>query len=64
MISAMLLVASTAIGAKLEETYDHTFDVRPGALFSLENTNGRIAIHSWDQAKIRVIGRKSVSSTI
>jgi DUF4097 and DUF4098 domain-containing protein YvlB len=62
MISAMLLVASAAAAATLEETYDRTFDVRPGALFALENTNGHITIQSWDQPRIRVIGHKKVES--
>jgi Putative adhesin len=62
MISAMLLVASAAAATTLEETWDRSFDVRPGALFALENTNGHITIRSWDQARIRVIGHKKVES--
>jgi len=58
----MLFVAAAAAATTLEETYDRTFDVRPGALFALENTNGHITIRSWDQARIRVIGHKKVES--
>lgn len=59
---ALLLVAAAAVGATLDESYDRTFDVRPGALFALENTNGRITIRSWDQPRVRVIGHKRVES--
>src|SRR2546428_11191118 len=59
---ALLFVAVAAVGATLDETYDRTFDVRPGALFALENTNGRITIRSWDQPRVRVIGHKRVES--
>src|SRR5438094_10608494 len=59
---ALLLVAAAAVGATLDETYDRTFDVRPGALFALENTNGRITIRSWDQPRVRAIGHTRVAS--
>lgn len=59
---ALALVSSIASAATLTETFDRTFDVKAGAKFSLENTNGRITVRSWDQPKIRVRGEKRVES--
>ena len=54
------LVALTASASTLEETFDHTYDVPLGARLSLANVNGRITIHSWDQARVRVHADKVV----
>jgi Putative adhesin len=60
LLSATLLLATTAGAAELSETIDRTFDVRAGAEFVLSNVNGRITISSWDQSKVRVIAHKEV----
>jgi DUF4097 and DUF4098 domain-containing protein YvlB len=59
------IIATTALAANastLDETFDRTFDVRPGAVFALTNTNGRIIVRAWDQPKIRVHAVKHVES--
>ena len=53
-IAVALTVASTASADKLQETFDRTVDVRSGAAISLENTNGRIVVTSWDQPRVRI----------
>jgi hypothetical protein len=57
-----LTLAGTASADKLQETFDRTVDVRSGASISLENTNGRIAVTSWDQAKVRIHAIKKADS--
>jgi len=61
-LPALLLIATAAAGSTLEATFDRTFDVRPGSLFALSNTNGRITIRAWDQPRIRVHAVKRVES--
>lgn len=56
----VLLSATAAGAATLEATFDRTFDVRPGILFALNNTNGRITIRSWDQPRVQVHAVKRV----
>lgn len=60
LLSATILLATTAGAAELSETIDRTFDVRAGANVVLSNVNGRITIGSWDQPRVRVIARKEV----
>jgi DUF4097 and DUF4098 domain-containing protein YvlB len=58
-----ILLFSTAAGAAtLEATFDRKFEVRPGILFALNNTNGRITIRSWDQQRVQVHAVKRVES--
>src|SRR5205809_7277301 len=59
---AALALSSAAYATTLEETFDRTFEVRPGLRFTLENTNGHITVRSWDQAKVRVRAEKRVES--
>ncbi len=59
---AILLCTTAAGAATLEAAFDRTFDVRPGILFALNNTNGRITIHSWDQPRVQVHALKHVES--
>lgn len=62
VIAALLTLATAAIHAEtLSQTIDKTFDVRPGATFSLDNVNGHVNITSWDQPRIRVHAVKTVS---
>lgn len=57
-----LALAASAAASTLQETIDRTFDVRPGARFTLENTNGHINVKSWDEARVRVVAQKRVES--
>jgi hypothetical protein len=57
---ATLFITAGAAAATLTETIDRTFDVRPGALVSLSNVNGRIAVESWNQPRVRVVAHKQV----
>lgn len=59
---AVLALAATASATTLTETFDRTFDVRPGANFTLENTNGHMTVRSWDQPRVRVVAEKRVES--
>ncbi len=62
-IAALLALTSlTATATTLEETLDRTFDVRPGSLVFLSNQNGRIAVRSWDQPRVRVLAMKRVQA--
>jgi hypothetical protein len=63
-IAAALLISSAAVAhaSKLEETFDKTYDVRPGANFSLENTNGRVTIHGSNDGRVHIHALKSVES--
>ncbi|HEY8130355.1 MAG TPA: DUF4097 family beta strand repeat-containing protein [Thermoanaerobaculia bacterium] len=64
-VLALLAVLMTVISAgaeTLQANFDRTFDVRPGTLFALNNTNGHITIRSWDQPRIQVHAVKKVES--
>ncbi len=56
-------IAAIANAATLKETVDRTFHVRPGATVTVDNVNGRIAVASWDQPRIRVQAEKVVERT-
>ena len=59
----LALTALTASATTLEETFDRTYDVHPGAVLSLANVNGHITIQSWDQPRIRVHAEKRVKGS-
>jgi DUF4097 and DUF4098 domain-containing protein YvlB len=61
--AALALFAVTASATTLEETFDRTYDVRPGALLSLANVNGHITIHAWDQPRVRIHADKRVEAS-
>jgi len=61
-LSPILLTASAASATTLTGTFDRTFDVRPGTLFALDNTNGHITIRSWDQSRVQVHATRKVES--
>src|SRR5256885_10591699 len=44
--AALLLLAGTAQASSLEQPFDKTYDIRPGALISLDNTNGAVEIRA------------------
>src|SRR5437667_5179712 len=55
------LFALSASASSLQETFDRTYDVRPGAQLSLANLNGRITVHAWDQPRVRIVADKRVN---
>jgi len=55
-------VAAGANAATLNETFDRTFDTKPGGVLVLSNINGRITIHASDDAKIHLHAEKRVES--
>ena len=59
---ATAALAMTASAETLRETFDKTFEVKSGQSFSLENTNGHIAVRSWDQPRVRIVAEKRVES--
>ena len=63
LLTAILTIAAAAASAStLDQAFDRTFDVRPGAVFSLTNTNGHITVRAWDQPRVRVHAVKHVES--
>ncbi|MBV8544589.1 MAG: hypothetical protein JO088_07565, partial [Acidobacteria bacterium] len=63
LLTAILAIAAAAANAStLDQAFDKTFDVRPGAVFSLTNTNGHISVRAWDQPRVRVHAVKHVES--
>src|SRR5438270_3065876 len=63
LLTAILTIAAAAANAStLDQAFDRTFDVRPGAVFSLTNTNGHITVRAWDQPRVRVHAVKHVES--
>jgi len=61
-VSTIFLTAAASGAATLQGNFDRTFDVRPGILFALDNTNGHITVRSWDQPRIQVHALKKVES--
>lgn len=59
---ALVVIASSAAAGTLEQPFDKTYDVRPGALVALGNTNGRIVVRSWDQPKVKVHAMRRAES--
>src|SRR5436190_17884800 len=59
----LALIALTASASTLEQSFDQTYDVRPGASLSLANVNGRITIRSWDQPRVRIHAVKRVQGS-
>lgn len=49
-----ILMAASAGAATFEGTFDRTFDVRPGTLFTLDNMNGRVIVRAWNEPRVRV----------
>jgi DUF4097 and DUF4098 domain-containing protein YvlB len=63
VLLALALISSSAVyGDTLTETFDRTFNVRPGTQFELENVNGKVAVTSWDQPRVRIQAVKKVQS--
>ncbi len=62
LIGAVVLAALPCGAATLQGTFDRTFSVRPGTLFSLNNENGRIVIRTWDRASVQAHAAERVES--
>jgi DUF4097 and DUF4098 domain-containing protein YvlB len=60
---ALAFLAVTASATTLEEKFDRTFDVRPGARVALANVNGNITIRAWDQPRVRIQAQKKVHAS-
>jgi DUF4097 and DUF4098 domain-containing protein YvlB len=59
---AIVFAAATAGAATLDQTFDRTYDVRPGARLVLDNVNGRVIVTAWNQPRIRVRAEQHVES--
>ena len=59
---ALLFAAATAGATTLDQVFDRTYDVRPGARVSIENVNGRITVMAWNQPRVRVRAEQHVES--
>lgn len=46
--------AGTALADKVQESFDRMIDLRAGSPVSIDNTNGRIVVTSWDQPRVRI----------
>lgn len=62
MFLLVLACATVAAAGTLDETIDRTIDVRPGALLKLDNQNGSITLHAWDQPRVRIHAVKRADS--
>jgi len=60
--TALLLAATTAGAAELEQTVDRTFDVRSGATFYLDNTNGGVHVRAATDNKVHLHAVKKVQT--
>lgn len=60
LFAAALFLAASVSAAEVTETFDRTFDVRPGARVVLDNVNGGITVSSWDQPRVHVVATKRV----
>lgn len=62
LIAILTLAATVANATTLEETFDRTFDVQPGALLVLSNVNGRVTIHASNEPRVKLHAEKKVES--
>jgi hypothetical protein len=60
--AAVLLVAGAGQAGTVEQVFDKTYDLAPGALISLDNTNGAIEIHPSRDNRTHVHAVKHVDS--
>jgi hypothetical protein len=60
--TALLLIAGAAQAGTLEEVFDKTYDLRPGALISLDNTNGAVVIRAAADNRVHIHAIKHVES--
>lgn len=62
LMMMFLTVATAANAATLTEKVDQTVNAKPGSNFVLSNVNGGVTVHSWDQARVRVVAEKRVKA--
>jgi len=63
LLALALFFAAAAAGATtLDQTYDRTFAVRPGARVVVDNVNGRVTVTAWNDPRVRVIAYQHVES--
>jgi len=60
--TALLLIAGTAHAATLEQVFDKVYDVHPGALISLDNTNGAVIVRAAADNRVHIHAVKHVES--
>ena len=60
--AGLLLLAGAASAGTLEQPFDKTYDVRPGALLSLDNTNGAVIIRAASDNRVHLHAVKHVES--
>jgi len=63
-----VVVTLVAIGADAAEpksvyeaTVDQSFPLKPGASFTLQNTNGSVDVATWDKPEVHIIAEKRMS---
>ena len=61
-IFALAMSTAAFAGEELTETFDRTFNVRPGTNFEIENVNGSITVSGWDKPQVRIHAVKKVNS--
>jgi len=59
---AALLTCGIAGAAPLDQPFDRTVDLRPGAKVTLDNTNGSVTVRAWDQPRVRIHAIKHAES--
>jgi Putative adhesin len=60
LFAAALFLSASVSATEVTESFDRTYDVRPGARVVLDNVNGAITINSWDQPRVQVVATKKV----
>lgn len=43
---------------RVQEEFNQTYDLAPGSVVSVKNTNGSVTINGWDQARVQVTAIK------
>jgi len=66
-LAAVLVLAGCDIeqltgSARFKEDFHYNYRLKPGGRLSVENLNGSIAVHSWDQDEVEITGTKYASS--
>ena len=59
---AIVFAAASAGATTLDQTFDRTYDVHPGARVVLDNVNGRVTVTAWNQPRVRVRAEQHVES--
>jgi len=59
---AALAIAGAASAETFNQTFDRTFDLRPGTKVVVDNTNGAVVVRAWDQPRVRIRATKQVET--